>query len=51
MKTVIGVGTILVALSGEVVVDYSLRLKQELAGEAAVWISGYNNDVFAYLCG
>ena len=40
---------ILVALSGEVVVDYSLRLKRELAGEAAVWVSGYNNDVFAYV--
>jgi len=40
---------VLVALAGEVVVDYSLRLKRELAGTAAVWVSGYNNDVFAYI--
>ncbi len=39
---------ILVALPGEVVVDYSLRLKSELAGPA-VWIAGYSNDVFGYL--
>jgi neutral ceramidase len=38
----------LVALAGEVVVDYSLRLKAELAG-APVWVAGYSNDVFAYL--
>lgn len=40
---------ILVALAGETVVDYSLRLKRELKGRAAVWVSGYNNDVFAYI--
>jgi len=39
---------VLVALAGEVVVDYSLRLKRELFGPA-VWVSGYNNDVFAYI--
>lgn len=39
----------MVALSGEVVVDYSLRLKQELKGDAAVWIAGYSNDVFGYV--
>ncbi|MBP7140615.1 MAG: neutral/alkaline non-lysosomal ceramidase N-terminal domain-containing protein [Opitutaceae bacterium] len=39
----------LVALGGEAVVDYSLRLKRELAGEAAVWVAGYSNDVFGYL--
>jgi hypothetical protein len=38
----------LVALAGEVVVDYSLRLKRELAGPA-VWVAGYSNDVFAYI--
>jgi len=38
----------LVALAGEVVVDYSLRLKRELAGPA-VWIAGYSNDVFGYV--
>jgi len=40
---------LLVALAGETVVDYSLRLKRELRGTAAVWVSGYNNDVFAYI--
>ena len=39
----------LVALGGEAVVDYSLRLKRELAGKAAVWVAGYTNDVFGYL--
>jgi hypothetical protein len=39
---------VLVALGGEVVVDYSLRLKRELAGPA-VWVAGYSNDVFAYV--
>ena len=38
----------MVALSGEVVVDYSLRLKTELAGPT-VWVAGYSNDVFGYL--
>jgi hypothetical protein len=39
----------LVAIGGEVVVDYSLRLKRELKGPAAVWVAGYSNDVFGYL--
>jgi neutral ceramidase len=39
----------LVALGGEAVVDYSLRLKRELVGDAAVWVAGYSNDVFGYL--
>ena len=30
------------------VVDYSLRLKRELAGPA-VWVAGYSNDVMAYI--
>ncbi len=33
-----------VLLGGEVVVDYSLKLKA-----AAVWVSGYANDVMAYI--
>jgi neutral ceramidase len=36
-----------VALSGEIVVDYSLRLKKELGGK--VWVAGYSNDVMAYI--
>lgn len=44
----------LVALAGETVVDYSLRLKRELGGDRgasapAVWVAGYSNDVFAYV--
>jgi hypothetical protein len=38
-----------VALGGEVVVDYSFRLKRELAGGRAVWVTGYANDVMAYI--
>jgi hypothetical protein len=38
-----------VALGGEVVVDYSRRLKKELAGDRAVWVTGYANDVMAYI--
>ena len=40
----------LVALGSEVVVDYSLRLKRELApGPGAVWIAGYANDYSGYI--
>jgi len=37
----------LVGLAGEVVVDYSLRLKAELPGP--LWVAGYCNDVFGYV--
>jgi hypothetical protein len=37
----------LIALGGEVVVDYALRLKREHAGK--LWVAGYSNDVFGYL--
>jgi hypothetical protein len=37
----------LITLGGEVVVDYALRLKQELGG--ATWVAGYSNDVMAYI--
>jgi neutral ceramidase len=41
---------LLLALPGETVVDYSLRLKKELGGAGpAVWAAGYSNDVFTYL--
>jgi hypothetical protein len=46
----------MVALAGEVVVDYSLRLKRELARPASgglagpvVWVAAYTNDVFGYI--
>ena len=38
----------LVTLAGEVVVDYSLRLKKEIDGNP-VWVAGYSNDVFGYV--
>jgi hypothetical protein len=45
----LGDQVIWVALGGEVVVDYSRRLKKELAGKRAVWVTGYANDVMAYI--
>lgn len=38
-----------IALGGEVVVDYNLRLKRELSGGPPVWITGYANNVMAYI--
>ncbi len=40
----------LVAIGGETTVEYSLRLKREIAGAAsALWVAGYSNDYFGYL--
>jgi hypothetical protein len=38
-----------VALGGEVVIDYALRLKKELPASRTLWIAGYANDVMAYI--
>ena len=38
----------LLALGGEVVVDYALRLKKEI-GPGKTWVMGYANDVMAYI--
>lgn len=38
----------LVALAGEVVVDYAIRLHKELDAEP-LWVAGYTNEVFAYV--
>ncbi len=42
-----------VILGGEVVVDYSLRLKSDLSPAMAagknIWVAGYANDVMAYI--
>ena len=43
-----GSGLTLVALGGEVVVDYALRLKREYSGRR-MWVAGYSNDVFGYV--
>jgi hypothetical protein len=39
----------MITLGGEVVVDYSLRLKRELGKNHAVWVAGYSNDVMTYI--
>jgi neutral ceramidase len=40
----------LVALSGEVVVDYAVRLLKELGGEnRTLWVAAYANDVIGYI--
>lgn len=43
-----GRGLKLIALAGEVVADYSLRLKQE-HGFENTWVAGYSNDILAYI--
>jgi len=46
-----GDAVLLVALPGETVVDYSLRIKRENRQQDGpdVWVAGYSNDVFAYI--
>jgi neutral ceramidase len=46
-----GDAVLFVALPGETVVDYSLRIKREnrKQGGPDVWVAGYSNDVFAYI--
>ena len=44
----LGADLTLVALAGEPVVDYSLRLKKEL-GPDGTWVAGYCNDIMAYI--
>lgn len=40
----------MIAMGGEVTVDYSLRLKEELASDGiSVWVSGYTNDYNGYV--
>jgi hypothetical protein len=43
-----GDGLVWVALGGEVVVDYDLRLKREI-GTKPLWVTAYANDVMAYI--
>jgi hypothetical protein len=38
------------ALSGEVVVDYAIRLQRELGGEGkTLWVAAYANDLVGYI--
>jgi Neutral/alkaline non-lysosomal ceramidase, N-terminal len=40
----------MVALSGEVVVDYAIRLQRELGGKGKdLWVAAYANDVVGYI--
>jgi neutral ceramidase len=41
-------GFTMVALGGEVVVDYALRLAREYQ-DRQMWVAGYSNDVFGYV--
>ncbi|MSU72206.1 MAG: hypothetical protein EXS43_07670 [Opitutus sp.] len=43
-----GRGMTFIALGGEVVVDYSLRLKKKY-GFDNTWVAGYSNDILAYI--
>lgn len=38
-----------VALGGEVVIDYAIRLKKDVPTSRALWVMGYANDVMAYI--
>jgi neutral ceramidase len=44
----VGSDLTLIALGGEVVVDYALRLAREYPGRN-LWVAGYCNDVFGYV--
>ena len=44
----LGPELLFVTLGGEVVVDYSLRIKKEL-GPTTTWVAAYTNDVMAYI--
>ena len=46
----LGSDVTIIALTSEVVVDYSLRLKRQLAQPPAmVWVAGYCNGYFGYI--
>ncbi|HYH64698.1 MAG TPA: hypothetical protein VD866_08405, partial [Urbifossiella sp.] len=45
----LGDQVLLVSLGGEVVIDYLLRLKKDVATSRALWVMGYANDVMAYI--
>ncbi|QJX01301.1 neutral/alkaline non-lysosomal ceramidase N-terminal domain-containing protein [Frigoriglobus tundricola] len=45
----LGDQVLLVALGGEVVIDYLLRLKKDVPTSRALWVMGYANDVMAYI--
>lgn len=44
-----GAALTVVALGSETTVDYSLRLKQEIKNNSAIWVAGYSNDYSGYV--
>ena len=38
-----------VSLGGEVVIDYNIRLKKDWGKDKPLWVTGYANDVVAYI--
>lgn len=44
----VGTGVTWVALGGEITVEYSLRIKEQL-GQGRTWVTGYANDVMSYI--
>jgi hypothetical protein len=47
---ILGEQLTLVALSGEVVVDYAIRLQKERGGDGrSLWVAAYANDVVGYI--
>lgn len=45
----LGDEVLLIAIGGEVVVDYALRIRKTYNGGPMLWVAGYSNDVFGYL--
>ncbi len=45
----LGDQVLLVALGGEVVIDYAIRIKKEVPTSRAVWVMAYANDVMSYI--
>lgn len=46
----LGDEVLMVLMSGETVIDYAIRFKQEFSGVAPlVWVAGYCNDMYGYI--
>jgi neutral ceramidase len=45
----LGKQLLLIAICGEPVVEYAMKLKVEYAGQKLVWVAGYTNDMFGYV--
>jgi neutral ceramidase len=45
----LGKQLLLIAICGEPVVEYAMKLKTEYADSGLVWVAGYTNDMFGYV--